>query len=87
MSPYSIIVVRLKEMTSAKYLKVFGHTLELSNYFSLSKNEEWIDFKLFKIFMRSIRFLLTHVGRFFTNPKEVRKYSICCFLGSGPCHS
>ena len=63
-------------MTSAKYLNVFGHTLELSNYFSLSKNEEWMDFQLFKIFMRSLSFLSTHVGRFFTNPKEVRKYNI-----------
>ena len=63
-------------MTAAKYLKVFGHTSELSNYFSLSKNEEWIDFQLFKIFMRSINFLSTHVRKFFTNPKEVRKHDI-----------
>lgn len=33
---------------------MFGHTSELSNYFSLSKNEEWIDFHLFKIFMKSM---------------------------------
>ena len=34
-------------MISEKYSKVFGHISELSDYFSLSKNDVLVDFQLF----------------------------------------
>ena len=47
LSPYNVFVVRLKEMISTKYSKVFDHISELNNYFSLSKNDVLVGFQLF----------------------------------------